>query len=81
MNKTTNKTNYQVRQIKRGYWTYDIYREGQPTEFSVGECYSRKHAEKCAQMAIEIQPEYDSFFNKIQPTQSDFLAAIGPCGK
>ncbi len=38
-----------VRQVSRGFWTYDImHNESAGIEYSVGECGSRRDAEKRA---------------------------------
>jgi hypothetical protein len=46
---------YTVRQVHRGFWTYDLcYRdEGCRMEYSVGECHSRRDAEKQAKSAVK----------------------------
>jgi len=51
---TKPKISFDVRQVSRGYWTYDLYfeDEGWRTEHSVGECFSRRDAEKSARRAV-----------------------------
>ncbi len=45
---------FDVRQVSRGFWTYDIYfhDEGCRAEYSIGECFSRREAEKSARLAV-----------------------------
>ncbi len=42
------KVTYTVRQVHRGFWTYDLcyHDEGFRFEYSVGECRSRREAER-----------------------------------
>lgn len=49
---TRENKSYIVRKVANGLWTYDIYYEGRPPEISVGECGSRRHAEKNAHAAL-----------------------------
>jgi hypothetical protein len=50
----TPSATFQVRRVRKGLWTYDIYpSDGSPAEFSIGECGSRRHAEKSAKAAIK----------------------------
>lgn len=51
------KIEYAVRQVHRGFWTYDLIYcdEGYRTEFSVGECHSRRQAEQNAKAAIRLE--------------------------
>ena len=48
---------YDVRQVSRGFWTYDLcYRdEGCQFEYSVGEAHSRREAERKAQDAVRLE--------------------------
>lgn len=56
--KSAIKVTYEVRRVRRGFWTYDIYEEGRPPQYSVGENYSRREAESKAKRAVaEIQAE------------------------
>jgi hypothetical protein len=47
------KVTYTVRQVHRGFWTYDLCYEdeGFRFEYSVGECHSRREAERKAAAA------------------------------
>lgn len=44
------KVTYTVRQVHRGFWTYDLCHEDEGFwfEYSVGECHSRREAERKA---------------------------------
>lgn len=50
------KATFEVRQVSRGFWTYDIYPADyglRPAEYSVGECHSRREAERNARAAVK----------------------------
>lgn len=49
------KPTYQVRNIERGYWTFDIYPgNGHPPLFSVGEVWgNEREARRRAKIALE----------------------------
>lgn len=53
MTTTEPSVTYVVRRVHRGFWTYDLIHrdEGFWTEYSVGECHSRRDAERCAKAA------------------------------
>lgn len=48
---------FAVRQVSRGFWTYDLIfcDEGYRHEYSVGECHSRRDAEKRARAAVRSE--------------------------
>jgi len=48
-------TTYKVRRVRKGLWTYDIYPcDGSAPEYSIGECHSRRDAERCAKQAVKL---------------------------
>jgi hypothetical protein len=48
---------YTVRQVSRGFWTYDLcfHDEGSRFEYSVGEAHSRREAERKAKQAVRLE--------------------------
>lgn len=72
------KVEWAVRRVSRGFWTYDLIYcdEGYRHEYSVGECHSRRDAEKRARAAANAEAKARSM-----PSERDFAAALGPCGR
>ena len=51
------KVTHVVRQVSRGFWTYDLchHDEGCRMEYSVGECHSRREAERRGESAARLE--------------------------
>lgn len=57
------KVEWAVRQVSRGFWTYDLIYcdEGYRHDYSVGECHSRRAAEKRARAAAKAEAKARSW--------------------
>lgn len=50
------KASYQVRNIERGFWTYDLYLPGRPPFYSVGEVHGdEREARRRAKRALAAE--------------------------
>jgi hypothetical protein len=53
-----------IKQIERGFWTYDLYHNNGLQEIAVGECYSRADADKSSRRHLRASFENAKIFSK-----------------